>query len=878
MSMELKIRIGSQADTTGLNKAEDAVEELRSELKRADQAADEFIQSIKMGVGIDLGGRLVQSIASIPGLLQGAISRGVEFNRTMMDSEIGISNVLAKFMGLNQEAARGEAAKAMQKIIELEPKTAAGLSDLVQGFLATVAASQSAGISVEENIDLVGKFANALANANIPAEQLSQELRAIMTGNITPDASLAKILQLSNEDINKAKEAGNLYQLLVERLGSLGNAGDSASVRLSTLNSSIEKTLGAATEPIFDVWMESLGALNEVLADDQVAKDLQQVGYQIAALVKSASSLSVWAVQNAPIFLGVAKAVGAIAAAWMAYQVTAIVVGLNRKAAAILGNKAALDAETAALAANTAGQRANAASRAAGAAGGAGRGAGGSNLAAAGGIGLGLGLIGYDLLSSKAAEINAASDRSNELGKMGMSIAQQYGDAIKSASSLADKESIIKGLTSDIAKLREQALEASEEDAEMINRMAGLLDRMLGTARNISDEKLRAKEADTEAAAEAERQAAQLAANAEIMAADAARRRNADADRIADQKLDGVGELIAAGEIDAAKARIDELAKYYQDWLNQIEIDPSKQTEDELKKAMGRRDQIEGFLRDVANEEKRLTAAREQAAEKEKAKAISELRERIQLEESRARARLAEIEASGQNERKILEERVRIEDELARKRLDLENQIGTLAGESALAREARQLDFKAGDTQRQASLKASPETGRSPLQERFAQEDAFNALSNKRQLQVQRDMLDKYGLNPRNADGSKFTPEQHFAGLTPVDNLLPPKLDPAWPGANPQSPGSQGTDPVASAEAAASAAEEAASAAEEAGDKMAKALDKTASALGELPGKIESVIKETSKAATAASEAVGTLQGTMAELRSRLTALENAAA
>lgn len=180
------------------------------------------------------------------------IARGFKFNQTLGDSQSAIAQVLAQFQGLNAEAAKNAAAEAMQKIVQLEPQTAGTLADLTGGFLATLAASQSAGISVEDNIDLVGKFANALANANIPADQLAQEMRSILTGNIGADSTLAKVLGLTNDDVKRAAAAGNLAQFLSDRLGKLGTAGDTAGVAFSTLSSAVDKMAGALAQGLFD--------------------------------------------------------------------------------------------------------------------------------------------------------------------------------------------------------------------------------------------------------------------------------------------------------------------------------------------------------------------------------------------------------------------------------------------------------------------------------------------------------------------------------------------------------------------------------------------------------------------------------------------------
>jgi hypothetical protein len=229
--------------TLGLNAAQ-----LTAGLKAASGQVDKFASGASASFS-----RLSASLGVLGGgfTLGAIVKQGFSFNQTMKDSEVAISNVLQQLAGLNSEASKAEAAKAMQQLIDLEPEAAGGLTDLVQGFMATVAAAQGVGISVDQNIKLVGKFANALANANLPVEQLGQEMRSILTGNIGADSSLAKILGITNEMIGKAREAGNLYEFLNTKIGLLGVAGDTAGVAFSTLNSALSKAAGALTADMF---------------------------------------------------------------------------------------------------------------------------------------------------------------------------------------------------------------------------------------------------------------------------------------------------------------------------------------------------------------------------------------------------------------------------------------------------------------------------------------------------------------------------------------------------------------------------------------------------------------------------------------------------
>lgn len=214
----------------------------------------------------------------------GFLKRGLEFNKNMNDSEAAIAKVLAQFQGLNDEAAKGEAAKAMAQLVELEPKAAGSLSTLVDGFLSTLAASQSAGLSVKQNIDLVGRFANALANANIPTEQLGQEMRSIITANIGVDSSLARILGITNEMITQAREAGNVYGFLTNKIGKLGEAGDTAGVAFSTLGSAVDKAAGALTRGLFDQVLEGSKGLSAAIDDNR--SQIENLGAAIGSAAR----------------------------------------------------------------------------------------------------------------------------------------------------------------------------------------------------------------------------------------------------------------------------------------------------------------------------------------------------------------------------------------------------------------------------------------------------------------------------------------------------------------------------------------------------------------------------------------------------------------
>ncbi len=322
------IHVGTTADTSGVEKAQESVSDLRQEVEQTEGASGKLKKEMDgaakatgdLGAQGDVVEALGKKVAEAAKALTAAalvtkaitsavgavrdmvaaygdlIAGGVEYNARLGDAEVGIANVIRQFDGLNKEAAKQEASKAMDAIIAAEPKAAATLDQLVEGFLATFAASKSVGISLEENVDLVARVSNALGNSNIPAAQLAQELRSIVTGTIGHDSALAKILQLTNDQIRQASEAGTLYDTLVERIGSLGEAGDTSSVRLSTLQSQLAAVGGEIAEPAFDVWRDSLVALQETIAGNPEMVDALKAMTQLIADLTVGTSQLVGAV------------------------------------------------------------------------------------------------------------------------------------------------------------------------------------------------------------------------------------------------------------------------------------------------------------------------------------------------------------------------------------------------------------------------------------------------------------------------------------------------------------------------------------------------------------------------------------------------------
>jgi hypothetical protein len=291
MNEKFKIHLQGTADTRQWAAANGILGKLEG-------SADRFVDTLRAGVGIDLGGRLVSGLASLPGVFKEILDDGVEYNRVMQGAEIGIANLLGKFKELDKVSAKNAAAEAMKAMAAEEPRAAATMRQLLDGFQSTIAPSHALGFSVQENIKLVADFSNVMNNLRLDATQMNQELNSILSGNIGPDSSVAQRLRITNEGIKKARESGRVLEYLTEKFDGLEQAGDGFDVVMSSLESVVEKLQGTLAKPLFDKTVEGAQELMDVLNQPEVLQALTDIGIGIGALINMGVSLGQWAEAN----------------------------------------------------------------------------------------------------------------------------------------------------------------------------------------------------------------------------------------------------------------------------------------------------------------------------------------------------------------------------------------------------------------------------------------------------------------------------------------------------------------------------------------------------------------------------------------------------
>lgn len=177
------------------------------------------LQTIVTGIAINDFG-----LGRVGELFTSQVKAGYDLGVKMETARMSISGVLLSMTKLKDRNLEWNEALGMSdKIInDLQKKamiTASTPTELVDTFSGLLGVGLGAGMSVEEIQKLTVVGANAVKSFGLQGYQLIQEMRDLFAGTITTRAStVARSLNITNEDIKKAKEQGKLYEFLSERM------------------------------------------------------------------------------------------------------------------------------------------------------------------------------------------------------------------------------------------------------------------------------------------------------------------------------------------------------------------------------------------------------------------------------------------------------------------------------------------------------------------------------------------------------------------------------------------------------------------------------------------------------------------------------------
>lgn len=271
--IEIRVAVAAQQAEAALRGVASALGQLRGNTETAATAGRGLSEAFKLGEAIDLTGRLNNLIFGLKDRLIEAAKEGVRYNSMLEDSRIAVAGLLRQFDPGRVKTfsqALEESADVVAKLERRAAESPATFEQLLGGLRALSGPAFAAGIrNVDQQIELTVLLSQAIKGIGLATEQLPQEARAILTGNITEDAQLARSLGITRDDIERARSAGQLFEVLTARLGAFKEAGKasqgSLSTQISNLGDNTKRILGEATKGLTDGVTAAVSKANDVL-------------------------------------------------------------------------------------------------------------------------------------------------------------------------------------------------------------------------------------------------------------------------------------------------------------------------------------------------------------------------------------------------------------------------------------------------------------------------------------------------------------------------------------------------------------------------------------------------------------------------------------
>jgi hypothetical protein len=197
-----------------------------------------------------------------------AMKRGFDTNSEMESTALGIKAIIASLQdvrtasgapaqGMEKLAIAGEEAQRQLQLLRVAGmNTSAEFKDLAAAFQTALGAGSGAGLGVDQIRELTVTLTQAAGAFNLAGDQLSSEIRAVLSGDQVDNSQIAQGLGITGAQIKLWREQGTLVENLNKRLETFKQIGDEAgktwTATLSNVSDGISMFLGETTQGAFD--------------------------------------------------------------------------------------------------------------------------------------------------------------------------------------------------------------------------------------------------------------------------------------------------------------------------------------------------------------------------------------------------------------------------------------------------------------------------------------------------------------------------------------------------------------------------------------------------------------------------------------------------
>lgn len=271
-------------------------------------------------------GRTLASIAAVFYTVKNAMAAfqaGYEFNAMLEDTKLSLAALLTSLYSYrdatgNLVSTQDSFNMAMKDATIIQEKlryagltTAATYDQLLRAMTQAMAPASAAGVPLENMVDFVQRFVQLAQIAQVPMDQLNEEIRSFTTGvmqaRMTRVKPLMEGLGLDNTTIKQMQASGKFYTEFMTRTASLAVMAEQAfsnwTVVLSNLKDAFQNLMGTGTlgsfEKLKQVMMDIFNwaikfdeQTKKITLNPEIISSLQRIDSGIIAIVNNVTEFA----------------------------------------------------------------------------------------------------------------------------------------------------------------------------------------------------------------------------------------------------------------------------------------------------------------------------------------------------------------------------------------------------------------------------------------------------------------------------------------------------------------------------------------------------------------------------------------------------------
>jgi len=250
-------------------------------------------------------GRLQRTIVAFMGVwafrkitqgFAGLVRSGIEFNKTMEQTRIGIGAVLAAQTRITDAmgrelrgrekilAAQKVAVKIQQDLLQANLKTAATYQQLITMFQQALPHALAEGFSIKQVEEFVTAMSQAATAMDIPLNMMAEEMRAMLKGTITAKNTLIATALGMEKDVIKRLQGRSeeLFDYIMGRLRAFQLSSPDVlstwEATFTNMKQAFSQSIGEALQEFFEVNKDTMRELADFFRSENFKEGVKALG------------------------------------------------------------------------------------------------------------------------------------------------------------------------------------------------------------------------------------------------------------------------------------------------------------------------------------------------------------------------------------------------------------------------------------------------------------------------------------------------------------------------------------------------------------------------------------------------------------------------